>query len=64
MKPVSALKGGDPHARQRMMRLLVAAQVAFCVLVLFVAGLFMPLLTGFPVNARDSLPSGFSPWKP
>jgi putative ABC transport system permease protein len=41
VKPVSALKGGDPHARQRMMRLLVAAQVAFCVLVLFVAGLFM-----------------------
>jgi predicted permease len=41
VKPVSALKGGDPHARQRMMRLLVAAQVAFCVLVLVVAGLFM-----------------------
>ncbi|HEX4169291.1 MAG TPA: ABC transporter permease [Bryobacteraceae bacterium] len=41
VKPVSALKGGDPHTRQRMMRLLVAAQVAFCVLVLFVAGLFM-----------------------
>jgi predicted permease len=41
VKPVFALKGGDPHTRQRMMRLLVAAQVAFCVLVLFVAGLFM-----------------------
>ena len=41
VKPVSALKGGDPHTRQRMMRMLVAAQVAFCVLVLFVAGLFM-----------------------
>lgn len=41
VKPVSALKGGDPRTRQRMMRLLVAAQVAFCVLVLFVAGLFM-----------------------
>ncbi len=41
VKPVSALKGGDPHTRQRMMRLLVAAQVAFCVVVLFVAGLFM-----------------------
>jgi predicted permease len=41
VKPVSALKGGDPHTRQRTMRLLVAAQVAFCVLVLFVAGLFM-----------------------
>ena len=41
VKPVSALKGGDPHVRQRTMRLLVAAQVAFCVLVLFVAGLFV-----------------------
>jgi len=41
VKPASALKGGDPHTRQRMMRLLVAARVAFCVLVLFVAGLFM-----------------------
>ena len=41
VKPVSALKGGDPHTGQRRMRLLVAAQVAFCVLVLFVAGLFM-----------------------
>src|SRR5215469_1630488 len=40
VKPVSALKGGDPHTGQRRMRLLVAAQVAFCVLVLFVAGLF------------------------
>ncbi len=39
-KPVSALKGGDdPHARGRLMNLLVAVQVAFCFLVLFVAGL-------------------------
>ncbi len=41
VKPASALKGGDPHLRPRMMQLLIAAQVAFCVLVLFVAGLFM-----------------------
>ncbi len=41
VKPVSALKGGDPRSRQRTMRLLVTAQVAFCVLVLFVAGLFV-----------------------
>ena len=42
VKPVKVLlKGGDPRSRQRMMRLLVTAQVAFCVLVLFVAGLFM-----------------------
>jgi putative ABC transport system permease protein len=39
VKPVSALKG-SPHMRARMMQLLIAAQVAFCVLVLFVAGLF------------------------
>jgi len=37
----SALKGGSPHMRARMMQLLIAAQVAFCVLVVFVAGLFM-----------------------
>src|SRR5262249_21070189 len=41
VKPASALKGGDPHTRQRVMRLLLTAQVAFCVLVLFVAGLFI-----------------------
>ena len=41
VKPVSALKGGeDPHTRRRMMHALIAAQVAFCFLVLFVAGLF------------------------
>jgi predicted permease len=41
VKPVSALKGGSPHMQARMMQLLIAAQVAFCVLVVFVAGLFM-----------------------
>ncbi len=42
VKPVSSLKGGeDPRARQRLMHGLIAAQVAFCVLVLFVAGLFV-----------------------
>ncbi len=42
VKPVSALKGGDtPHIRLRMMHALIAAQVAFCCLVLFVAGLFV-----------------------
>jgi predicted permease len=39
--PASALKGGDdPHSRRRAMHVLIAAQVAFCFLVLFVAGLF------------------------
>uniref|UniRef100_Q01QP7 Permease n=1 Tax=Solibacter usitatus (strain Ellin6076) TaxID=234267 RepID=Q01QP7_SOLUE len=42
VKPVSALKGGDdPHARPRLMHALVAVQVAFCVIVHFVAGLFI-----------------------
>ncbi len=42
VKPVSALKGGDdPHSRRRAMHGLIAAQVAFCFLVLFVTGLFV-----------------------
>jgi len=42
VKPTSALKGGeDPHARRRLMNGLVAAQVAFCFVVHFVAGLFV-----------------------
>jgi putative ABC transport system permease protein len=41
VKPAAALKGGDPHAHSRLMQVLIAGQVAFCVLVLFVAGLFV-----------------------
>jgi predicted permease len=42
IQPVSALKGGeDPHARRRLMHILIAVQAAFCFLVLFVAGLFI-----------------------
>ena len=42
IKPASALKGGeDPYSRRRLMNALIAAQVAFCFLVLFVAGLFV-----------------------
>jgi predicted permease len=42
VQPVSALKGGeDPHSRRRLMHGLIAVQVAFCFLVLFVAGLFV-----------------------
>jgi putative ABC transport system permease protein len=41
VKPANASKGGDPHSRSRLMHVLIAAQVAFCVLVLFVAGLFL-----------------------
>jgi putative ABC transport system permease protein len=42
IQPASALKGGeDPHSRRWLMYALIAAQVAFCCLVLFVAGLFV-----------------------
>jgi putative ABC transport system permease protein len=57
VKPALALKGGeDPHSRRRVMHGLIALQVAFCFLVLFVAGLF--------VNSFDRLSNqalGFSP---
>jgi predicted permease len=56
VKPVSALKGGeDPHSRRRMMHALIAAQAAFCVLVLFVAGLFAATL-----ERLSNRPTGFS----
>jgi putative ABC transport system permease protein len=42
VNPVSALKGGeDPNSKRRLMHALIAVQVAFCFLVLFVAGLFV-----------------------
>jgi predicted permease len=45
VQPTSALKGGqDPHARRRLMHALIAAQTAFCFLVLFIAGLFVSTL--------------------
>jgi len=57
IKPINALKGGeDPHSRRRLMNSLVAAQTAFCVLVLFVAGLFV---TTF--ERLENRPLGFSP---
>jgi predicted permease len=57
VKPASALKGGeDPHSRRRLMHALIAAQVAFCFLVLFVAGLFV---TTF--ERLSHRPIGFSP---
>jgi predicted permease len=40
--PSAALKGGEsPHSRRRLMHALIAAQVAFCFVVLFVGGLFV-----------------------
>jgi predicted permease len=56
VKPASALKGGeDPHSKRRVMHVLIAVQVAFCFLVLFVAGLFV---TTFERLSHQ--PTGFS----
>ena len=57
VNPASALRGGssNPHARRRLMHALVALQVAFCFVVLFVAGLFAAT---FDHLAHD--PMGFS----
>jgi predicted permease len=56
VNPVSALKGGeDPHSKRRLMHALIAVQVAFCFLVLFVAGLFV---TTF--KRLSNQPTGFS----
>ena len=57
VRPVAALKGGeDPHSKRRLMHTLVAAQVAFCFIVHFVAGLF---LASF--DRLSNQPLGFSP---
>jgi putative ABC transport system permease protein len=54
--PVSALKGGgDPHSRRRLMDGLVAVQVAFCFVVLFVTGLFVATF-----QRLSHQPTGFS----
>lgn len=56
VKPAHALKGGsDPHARRRLMQGLIAAQVAFCFLVLFIAGLFAATF-----QRLSNRPMGFS----
>jgi putative ABC transport system permease protein len=57
VKPVSALKGGeDPHARSRLMQSLVAAQMAFCLVVLLIAGLFVASF-----QRLSTRPLGFAP---
>jgi putative ABC transport system permease protein len=56
VNPVSSLKGGeDPHSKRRLMHALTAVQVAFCFLVLFIAGLFV---TTFQRLSHQ--PTGFS----
>lgn len=45
INPASTLRGGsNPHSRGRTMHALIAGQVTFCVLVLFVAELFVATL--------------------
>jgi len=42
IQPVTELKGGkEPHSKRRSMYTLIAAQIAFCFVVLFFAGLFV-----------------------
>lgn len=56
VRPVSALKGGeDPQSRRRLMHILISGQVAFCFVVLFVAGLFVATF-----DHLTHQPTGFS----
>ena len=56
VRPMSALKGGErPHANRRMMHGMIAMQVAFCFLVLFVSGLFVASF-----ERLEHRPAGFS----
>jgi predicted permease len=56
VRPASTLKGGEnPHSGRRMMHAMIAVQVAFCFVVLFVSGLFV---TSFQHLAHR--PLGFS----
>ena len=55
MQPTMALKGGEePQAKRRSMYALVAAQTAFCFIVLFLAGLF-----AVTFHRLSSQPMGF-----
>jgi predicted permease len=56
VRPASALKGGDDfHSRRRLMHVLIAAQVAFCFVVYFGAGVFVSTL-----HRLADQPTGFS----
>jgi putative ABC transport system permease protein len=56
VKPMSALRGGEhPHAKRRSMHALIGLQVAFCALVLFLAGLFVATF-----GRMSNQPTGFS----
>ena len=57
VRPAAALKGGeDPDSRRRLMHILIAAQVVFCFLVLFIGGLFIATF-----DRLSNEPTGFSP---
>jgi len=57
VQPAAALKGGDnPHSRRHLMHTWIAAQVAFCFVVLFVAGLFTATF-----HRLSTQPTGFAP---
>lgn len=54
--PLTALKAGaDPHARRGLMHALIACQVAFCVLVVFLGSLLVATFTRL-----SQQPTGFS----
>jgi len=56
VKSATTLKGGeDPHSRRRLMHVLIAVQVTFCFLVLYVAGLFVATF-----DRLSHEPTGFS----
>jgi predicted permease len=56
VRPASALRGGeDPHSRGRLMRSLIAIQVAFCFVVHLAAGLFVATF-----ERLSNQPTGFS----
>ncbi len=68
--PLTALRGGAPSSKRLTMQGLVAAQVAFCVFVLFVSGLFVSTFdrlttqpTGFSEDRLLAVEVG-APWAP
>ncbi len=72
VKPMMVLRGGEqPHSRRRVMHLLTAAQMAFCIMVLFVTGLFLTTIrklqnqsTGFAVDNVITLDAGSNARQP
>ncbi len=63
VKPMATLKGkeGSPSHRHWLNGVL-AAQMAFCILVLFLAGLFVSTLQICRIGRWDSPPTTFSSW--